>query len=89
MKSSHIKKLVLLSIFIISLSVFVIYKGIETYNAHNTFEGYCTRRNLVVKSKESNFGYCENITTNKIYKIVLFEKKWFLDRDLPCGFLCF
>jgi len=55
------------------LGIVVVYKGIETYNAHNTFEGYCTWRGLVVESTGTDFGYCKNMTTNKTYKIVLYE----------------
>jgi len=69
--------------------IFIIYKGRETYNAHNTFEGYCTRRGLVIEHTGTDYGYCKNLTTNKEFKIVLFKGRRFLDGDLPCGFLCF
>ncbi len=81
-------KLVFLIIIILFI-VFIVYKGITTYDAHDTFDGYCKRRWLVVASIWSDFGYCKNPDTNKEFKIVLFKWRRFLDGDLPCGFLCF
>ncbi len=60
-----------------------------TYHAHDMFDGYCEWRGLTVASKSDNYGYCENKQTGQKYKIVLFEGRWFLDGDLPCGFMCF
>jgi hypothetical protein len=67
---------------------FMVYQMITTYRAHDTFEGYCAWRGLVVESKEQEFGYCKNPSDNTRFKIVLFKGRWFLDGDLPCGFLC-
>jgi len=84
----------LLAIFIIFvifciLGIFVIYQMTTTYNAHNTFVGYCKWRGLAVESQAADYGYCKNPSTGKEYKIVLFKGRWYLDGDLPCGFLCF
>ena len=85
------KKKIIISIVVtlfILFGIFVIYEIITTYNAHKTFEGYCKWRGLAVESKSANFGFCKNFNIDKEYKIVLFENKWYLDGDLPCGFLC-
>ncbi len=89
MKSPHKAILLILLILIIFLGAFLAYKGFPTYHAHDTFDGYCKWRGLVVESKESDYGMCKNIITGKKYKIVLYQGRWFLDGDLPCGFLCF
>lgn len=65
------------------------YQIITTYKAHETFEGYCKWRGLVVENKSSTYGYCKNLSTNKEYKMVLLKNRWYLDGDLPCGFLVF
>ena len=59
-----------------------------TYHAHDTFDGYCEWRGLIVDTKTDNYGYCKDTNTGKEFKIVLYEGRWFLDGDLPCGFLC-
>ena len=89
MRLKHKKKLLVLCFVIVLFGIFVIYNMITTYKAHETFEGYCQRRGLVVEKKESDYGYCKNLRTGKEYKIVLFKGRWYLDGDLPCGFLCF
>lgn len=79
----------LLVIVALILWVFVSFEMITTYKAHDTFDGYCKWRWLAVESKANNYGYCKNTKTGKEYKIVLFGGRWYLDWDLPCGFLCF
>lgn len=86
----HIKKYLLpICIVIVLLGVFLLYEIITTYKAHETFDGYCRWRGLTVENRTSGFGYCKNPHTEKEYKIVLFKGRWYLDGDLPCGFLCF
>ncbi|MCX6822661.1 MAG: hypothetical protein NTX91_01505 [candidate division SR1 bacterium] len=89
MKIFHKKSFGIFTILIILISAFLIYQMRTTYHAHDTFDGYCKRRGLVVISQQADFGYCKSIATNKQYKIVLFKGRRFLDGDLPCGFLCF
>jgi len=83
------KKVTLLIIIMIIFGIVIIYKWVTTYHAHDTFEGYCTRRWLIVSSTGSDSGYCKNPNTKKEFKIVLFKGRRFLNGDLPCGFLCF
>ena len=82
-------KILLLCLLIALFGGFLLYQGITTYHAHDTFDGYCKRRRLVVTSTGSEYGYCKDLSTNKEYKIILFKGRRFLDGDLPCGFLCF
>jgi hypothetical protein len=57
--------------------------------AHSTFENYYAFRGCKeLLSKTDDAGYCRTASGQTI-KIVKFQGKWFLDGDLPCGFLCF
>ena len=57
--------------------------------AHSTFENYYAFRGCVqLINRTQEYGTCK-ISTGKTIKIVKFQKKWYLDGDLPCGFLCF
>jgi hypothetical protein len=57
--------------------------------AHSTFENYYSFRGChQLLEKTDNYGTCR-ISDDKIIKIVKFQGKWYLDGDLPCGFLCF
>ena len=57
--------------------------------AHSTFENYYAFRGCVqLISKTNDYGICR-IASGKTIKIVKFSGKWYLDGDLPCGFLCF
>ena len=58
-------------------------------NAHMTFENYynflgCTQ----LIERTDTYGTCK-LANDKIEKIVLYDNRWFLDGDLPCGLLCF
>lgn len=64
------------------LSIFTVYQLITTYDAHSTFEGYCHWRGLEVVNQSADFGYCSN-PSGQIYKIVLFNGRWYLNGDLP------
>ncbi len=57
--------------------------------AHSTFENYYAFRGckrLLTKTSES--GSCITKSGQTI-KIVMFNSRWYLDGDLPCGFMCF
>ncbi len=89
MKATHKKLSIIIALLILIAGVFIVSEMITTYKAHETFEGYCKWRGLVTESKTSDSGYCRNPHTGQEYKMVLFNGRWFLDGDLPCGFLCF
>lgn len=57
--------------------------------AHSTFENYYAFRGCSeLISKTDTYGFCK-LVSGKIIKIVKFQGKWYLDGDLPCGFMCF
>jgi hypothetical protein len=68
---------------------FGIYWILYLQKAHSTFENYYNFRGCVqLVSKTDNYGFCK-ISSGQTIKIVRFHDKWYLDGDLPCGFLCF
>jgi hypothetical protein len=74
---------------IVSIAIFGTYQVVMLEKAHNTFENYYAFRGCTeLLEKTDNYGTCK-IASGQIIKIVKFEKKWYLDGDLPCGFLCF
>ena len=57
--------------------------------AHSTFDNYYNFRGCVVLlEKTDSYGVCKN-SSGQVVKIVKFQDRWYLDGDLPCGFLCF
>ena len=57
--------------------------------AHKTYENYYAFRGCIQEIKKTkDYGICKTGTGETI-KIVKFQGKWYLDGDLPCGFLCF
>lgn len=57
--------------------------------AHSTFENYYAFRGCVqLQEKTADYGICKT-DRGDVIKIVKFHDKWYLDGDLPCGFLCF
>jgi len=57
--------------------------------AHSTFDNYYAFRGcLKLISKTDDYGVCQT-SSGQTIKIVKFDNRWFLDGDLPCGFLCF
>ena len=57
--------------------------------AHSTFEDYYAFRGCTQPVEiRSDYGICK-VGNGQTIKIVKFQNKWYLDGDLPCGFLCF
>ena len=89
-KNTYSKPIILpLVLFLTLFGCFVVYQMITIYKAHETFDGYCHWRGLVTVSKFRDYGFCKNPKSGAQQKMVLFNGRWFLDGDLPCGFLCF
>ncbi len=66
-----------------------IYQVWYLAKAHSTFENYFAFRGCTqLLEKTANYGTCKTASGETV-KIVLFEGKWYLEGDLPCGFLCF
>lgn len=83
-----------IAIIIIILIVIIVFGfGIDWIfilkKAHSTFENYYAFRGCVqLISRTDNYGFCK-LASGVTIKIVKFKNKWYLDGDLPCGFLCF
>ncbi len=72
---------------IILFAVFSIWEVFYLQKAHSTFENYYKFRGCKeLIEKNDTFGLCRLSDGSEI-KIVLYNGKWFLDGDLPNGFL--
>jgi hypothetical protein len=77
----------------IPVSILIAAAGICQYlylqKAHSTFENYYAFRGCTeLIQKTDDYGICKTKDGQTI-KIVKYQGKWYLDSDLPCGFLCF
>lgn len=82
------KKILIVSLIISIVLVllvfgFMTYQVITTYEAHGTFDGYCKWRGLEIVNQSNDFGYCRDAVSGQVFKIVLFNGRWYLDGDLP------
>ena len=78
--------LIFILIVVIGIGV---YKILYLRWIHSSFENYYAfRRCQTLIDKNNDSGTCKLSSGEKI-KIVKFQEKWYLDGDLPCGFLCF
>jgi len=83
------KKLLGVFAVISTIVVFGIYQIWFLRKAHSTFENYYAFRGCInLLEKTPDYGVCKTKSGETI-KIVKFDNRWFLDGDLPCGFLCF
>jgi hypothetical protein len=84
------KKLLIGSILILGLlGVFGVQQTIKLDEAHSNFDKYYAFRGCTQLLKRTNaYGVCKT-NTGETIKIVKYHNKWYLDGDLPCGFLCF
>jgi len=68
---------------------FGIYQVLYLRKAHSTFENYYAFRGCTqLLERTQDYGIC-TISSGRTIKIVKFQGKWYLDGDVPCGFLCF
>lgn len=91
MKKVLTNKKILIPIGIAGILViaFGVYQVLYLQKAHSTFENYYAFRGCMqLLEKTPEYGTCKTDSGQTI-KIVKFEGKWYLDGDLPCGFLCF
>lgn len=73
----------------ILIFIFGISQVLYLRKAHSTFENYYAFRGCVqLLEKTLDYGTCK-LKNGQTIKIVKFDNRWFLDGDLPCGFLCF
>jgi hypothetical protein len=81
-----ITSLAVLGVLIISFGT---YQVLYLKKAHSTFENYYAFRGCrQLLEKTQDYGLCKT-NSGETIKIVKFQNKWYLDGDLPCGFLCF
>ena len=80
---------IVLVLVVILVFVFGINYTFYLQKAHSTFENYYIFRGCVqLLAKTDAYGLCR-LASGRVIKIVKFDNRWFLDGDLPCGFLCF
>ena len=85
----HKNLIVVLVLIVVVTIIFSVNQIMMLQKAHSTFDNYYNFRGCIkLISKTSDYGICQ-ISSEQIIKIVKFDNRWFLDRDLPCGFLCF
>jgi hypothetical protein len=89
LKKSRKNLIILVFLIILSAVIFGVYQVQMLAKAHSTFENYCAFRGCAkLLEKTDEYGVCQTASGQTI-KIVKFDNRWFLDGDLPCGFLCF
>ncbi|MFZ1970748.1 MAG: hypothetical protein WAU65_01030 [Candidatus Nanoarchaeia archaeon] len=81
-KKILIVSLIFSILLVLFLSIIMINQVITIYDAHATFEGYCHWRSLEIVNESNNYGYCNN-SLGQVYKMVLVNRRWYLDGDLP------
>jgi hypothetical protein len=86
-KNKKLITIVLLTGLLIFL--FGIYQVLYLQKAYSTFENYYAFRGCTqLLARTEDYGLCK-LGNGQTIKIVKFQGKWYLDGDLPCGFLCF
>lgn len=85
-KKSVIALIILVAMLVIILGVNQVF---FLRKAHSTFENYYVFRGCkeLIK-KTQDYGLCK-LSSGQTIKIVRYRGGWYLDGDLPCGFLCF
>jgi len=83
------KNLIILGLLIaVAIGILGIQQMLMLEKAHSTFENYYAFRGCAeLLEKTDDYGICKTDSGETI-KIVKFDNRWFLDGDLPCGFLC-
>lgn len=82
---------IIIVIYLIALVSFIFFAYWVIYLniAHSTFDNYYNFRGCTqLINKTQDYGFCK-ISSGETIKIVKYQGKWYLDGDLPCGFLCF
>ncbi len=78
-----------MGIIVLLIFSFGVYYVFYLQKAHSTFENYYAFRGCTeLLDKKDNYGVCRT-NSGQTLKIVKYDNRWFLDGDLPCGFLCF
>lgn len=91
MKRKSLNKRVIGVVLIVGVLILAmgVYQVWYLAKAHSTFENYYVFRGCTqLLEKTADYGICKTDGGQTI-RIVKFKGKWYLDGDLPCGFLCF
>jgi hypothetical protein len=84
-----LKIVIVLSLLAMVIFCFALYWVIHLRTAHLTFDNYYKFRGCEqLINRTDDYGVCR-LHSGDIIKIVRYENRWYLDGDLPCGFLCF
>lgn len=87
MFAKHKKLIIVLVILAIICVIWCVWYVGYLNKAHSTFENYYAFRGCVeLIEKTDTYGICKTDSDQTI-KIVKYQGKWFLDGDLPSGFL--
>jgi hypothetical protein len=84
------RKILIIFLLLVTVAVsFGVYQVVYLRKAHSTFENYYAFRGCTqLLEKTDTYGTCK-LSSGQTIKIVKYQNKWYLDGDLPCGFLCF
>ena len=83
------KIIIVVLLAVVLIFIFSVQYVIFLRKAHSTFANYFAFRGCEkLLNKTDDYGICQTASGQTI-KIVKFDNRWFLDGDLPCGFLCF
>ncbi len=79
--------IVFIALLLLIVASISIYWLLVLQKAHSTFNDYYDFRGCVkLIGKKSSYGTCE-LNSGKVIKIVKYQNKWYVDGDLPTGFL--
>jgi hypothetical protein len=81
--------IIILAVLVIICAIWCVWYMKYLNKTHSTFENYYAFRGCTeLLERTDTYGICKTDSGQTI-KIVKFDNRWFLDGDLPCGFLCF
>ena len=80
--------LIALGLVILAVAIFVGVKYVlYLQKAHSTFDNYYSFRGCAqLMEKTDAYGICKT-SSGEIIKIVKYQNRWYLDGDLPMGWL--
>ena len=79
--------IILLVLIFLMLLILAIYWINYLQIAHSTFDNYYKFRGCTqLINITEDYGFCK-LDSGQVIKIVKYQGKWFLDGDLPSGFL--
>jgi sulfite exporter TauE/SafE len=87
MKRPENRKVMMVAVAVLMI-ILAVYQYFYLKKAHSSFEDYYAFRGCTqLLERAVDYGRCKTDSGQTI-KIVKYEGNWYLDGDLPCGFLC-